>query len=252
MARSCIFCGGPGPLTRDHVLTRRAAKHIRTRRGALTFRNIRFSQDGTSTEFETENFEVAPKVLCERTCNSGWLERLEDGAWPIMEPLIEGRTRTLSIRRQKILAALITAKVMVAEFAGENPWGTYFTEAERRALYRDRNHSPPGNIWVWIGGTTSELAGHTEGLHARWNRDDGNVRAYLAFLALDRLVMAVFAHRFRERTRWLFPIGESVAPIWPTDGEKKGWPPPLPLDEKTIEAWKQRLGEIDPEILGEG
>jgi hypothetical protein len=244
--KTCIFCGGPGPLTKDHVVTKRTSRRIREFRGALTFTTIHHKEDGSTTEFETEDFAVAPKAVCKR-CNTGWMRKLEERVWPIMEPMIIGQRRTLTLRRQALLAAYIMAKVMVAEFAGfPVQLGPYFTEAERFAFHQLL--TPPGKLFIWIAGTTSQLAGHTEGLHILFKDD---VRGYLAFITQDRLVMVLFAHRFKERTRWTFPIGRSVAPIWKPEA-KQEWPPPYPLDEAQIETWRKHMAEIEPEILGPG
>lgn len=97
MSKSCLFCGAKGSavLTNEHVIPRWLLEHLNLPENDQLFQAV-----ASST---TETFVKQPRIhssfnfvqgrVCE-DCNTGWMNRLEAAAKPILVPLIE-KVRTI-------------------------------------------------------------------------------------------------------------------------------------------------------------
>jgi hypothetical protein len=137
----CIFCGGgaiPGnPMTGEHLWSD-------------WMKNIlpKYTEPHRAEGFAIEEFKDAPrqekiyirqgvpnskkiKAVC-KACNSGWMNRLETAARPILTRLINGDPCSLSTASQRVLAQWIALKIMVSEHQNKNVYVT--PEIDRRTF----------------------------------------------------------------------------------------------------------------------
>lgn len=152
--RSCIFCGG-GSLSREHVWPRWAAELLPDAPGALlTLYEKPVTQPGPPTKEKERNRQGSLKshrvrAVC-RSCNSGWMSRLEESVRPVLTPLIVGAEASLSASDQELLFRWLTLKVMVAEH--DSPELAAITQAERRAFYEVGIGPPHLRVWLFSCG----------------------------------------------------------------------------------------------------
>ena len=83
-------------------------------------------------------------IVC-APCNNGWMSRLQVLAMPVLQPLLLSNKKTLSLRKQKILAAWATMFTMVYETV--NPEYAATTADQRQAFMNTQ--VPPKNWIVW-------------------------------------------------------------------------------------------------------
>jgi hypothetical protein len=155
--------------------------------------------------------------------------RIEDAAMPILTPLIAGRSGTLTVEMQRILALWATKTVMVGEHV--NPGQKFISQDERR--YLKDSLQPPTGWFIWASpysGREWRELGIVEraGELTVPSIDNGSPAIYhlgLTFIGMAHLCFVV------KRTSWhrLQPIvGASIlglARIWPIVGPIN-WPTP--------------------------
>jgi hypothetical protein len=98
---------------------------------------------------DIHDFQV--KCVCggdNKSCNNGWMRRLENQSRPIMVPLMNGEETRLYPHQQKVLAGWAATKAVVAE---HDPLGRITTtQAERDHIMSTQ--LPPSQGWsIWIG-----------------------------------------------------------------------------------------------------
>jgi hypothetical protein len=108
--KTCIFCGnGGGPFHKEDVLPKWIAKEFRKAWIKVTSRE-------TGHTFVTRgHLGLVSRAPC-KTCNSGWMSRLETAVKPIIVPMMKGEKRTLSQEDQLALARWVMKTVMMMEF----------------------------------------------------------------------------------------------------------------------------------------
>ena len=84
------------------------------------------------------------KVAC-ISCNNGWMSELQNLTKPILLPVLLGERKSLSQRKQKILATWATMFVMVYETT--NPEYAATTDIQRRTFKQQM--VPPQNWLIW-------------------------------------------------------------------------------------------------------
>jgi hypothetical protein len=171
------------------------------------------------------------------------MKGLEDSVLPIASPMMEGQQKSLDIIQQWTIARWALLKAMVWEHVTrEHP--IFYNDEERFML---RDGTIPPNTVVW-------LAGHvgTETFYAAGNRASSptgavpQLEAYLTTMAYERLVIQILTVRPYEyvdpyamldcdQSVW----ADAVVRVWPTVNQAF-WPPPLILDENTLEAFHKR------------
>jgi hypothetical protein len=122
--KKCIFCQGNG-MSKEHIWPDWLSSH---------FNNT--SSDKHISEFYSSAAKSLPilqrkversgnlitkkiRVVC-KTCNNGWMSRLEEKVKPTLLNIIENKPVTLAEQSLSILARWIIMKVMVAEQSEEN------------------------------------------------------------------------------------------------------------------------------------
>jgi hypothetical protein len=171
----CVFCGRAN-LSKQHVFQgwlRRfeppgivgnlsASEHFdpsgkpdKVRQGSLNTRKVR--------------------CVC-RSCNHGWIEKLESNVRPLLVSLFECRLATVGIEDQSKLAIWLAIVTCVVEYL--DPPTAAIPEADRRWLKAQQK--PPANWKIGIGRYTGEQHKH---LYARHY---SQIRGLNAILSGDR------------------------------------------------------------------
>jgi hypothetical protein len=209
---------------------------MRRRDPSLTFR---VESDWSPEPLIWRRIDIAPKVVCS-PCNSGWMSELETAVKPFVAKAMRGQRHTLSKRRQELIATWSIMKVMSAEYLAAPGRDSYFTQAERSALYRTGRR--PAGVVVWLGRSIRGEAGWAQDQDLTWTGDGGTVvRGYTVLFEIDELVVMVLSHRFRLGRRFEsvnLPInfGPAAVQVWPILG-KADWPPNMAFGSPSIEAW---------------
>lgn len=100
--KGCIFCSGFG-LSKEHIFSRwtyalvpAAPNSTHSRGHAVSSRTNRHLFDKVDVEDYQGNLNtIRFRVVC-KTCNNGWMSRLDNAVKPILTPLI---LRTRAVRR---------------------------------------------------------------------------------------------------------------------------------------------------------
>jgi hypothetical protein len=120
---TCIYCGAPAG-SREHIYPSWLVEALaRDPRGLDLPAPMKIWRDGVLIRTVTgrvrpkKTFEFTTKVC--KTCNSGWMNRIDDRVRPHFEPMIAGRQTVLPPSAQAALAAWMT-KVTITRFAAEH------------------------------------------------------------------------------------------------------------------------------------
>ena len=144
----CIFCGSDD-LSREHVWADWLKTYIK--KDALNHRRMDATLHPTISEYERRKVSGdlrshSLKVVC-RSCNSGWMSRLQNQAKPYLLPLLKGEPVSIEVGGQEIISAWITMFVMVAEYF--NPDKVSTSQEQRQRFFDDPKC--PVNWKIWIG-----------------------------------------------------------------------------------------------------
>jgi hypothetical protein len=226
-AGKCIFCGGGG-LTKEHVwsawlhhLLPSAPYHFRAGRQ----KPIR--QGSAKT--------IKLRVVC-RSCNNGWMSRLDENVKPILTPLVCGQALVIDSQSQAILAAWVAMKVMIIEF--DEPSVVLSSQVHRTKLMNSLEVPDGWQIWL----------GHCQGLpwkqrlvrnSASWAFTDDamdgapipNTKSFslgIGELFVQVLITAINGLYFTPPP----DAARFLRPVWPHDADTR-WPPGATL--KTVD-----------------
>jgi hypothetical protein len=111
-----MFCGRDRTLSREHVFNRWLREHF----GELTesdhVRRLVTEGADNAEEHIGAPFDVVVRRVC-RDCNHGWMQQMDNEVRPIMEPMLDGEPRTLSILDQNTVATWATKITLVFQAA---------------------------------------------------------------------------------------------------------------------------------------
>jgi hypothetical protein len=168
-AGKCVFCAGTG-LSKGHiwpdwfrkVLSLDAEQHLEISGEIRTFvpkmKVVPYAQKLRQGHAGSRK----PRNTC-RTCNGGWMSRLEAAAIPGMTPLLLGQPAVLRTIDQRIIAALLCLITIRVEFAD---LATLAVPPEDRTWIKE--HLLPPMSWrIWI----ARYDGSQSGQH--WCRHHG-------------------------------------------------------------------------------
>jgi hypothetical protein len=85
------------------------------------------------------------RVVC-RTCNGGWLSGLEADCQGVLDDLIAGYSRTLTVDDTRLLAKWVAKTTMTAEYIQRDQ--VAISQETRDRFYIDR--TPPAHWSIWI------------------------------------------------------------------------------------------------------
>lgn len=156
--KTCIFCGGPPPLTKEHIWADWLKKYIPRDMASHTYRST--IEDEANVDSRVKKRPGDPRsskvrVVC-KSCNGGWMSRLQSRAKPILIPLVVGDKIVLDRFKQETLTAWIAMAVMCSEFfqAGR----AAISPLERERFYKTTTIGKNWKIWIgnyqrgdWVG-----------------------------------------------------------------------------------------------------
>ena len=152
----CVFCGATGSLSREHVIAKWVRKALQITEPVKVY-------SGTTYVGAAETLAIVFREVC-TNCNTGWMERLESAARPVLEPLLlgaaPGTSRVLDPDQQAVLAtwAVKTSLLLtLSEFRSQDYGWIPVSTLQWLHEHNDLRVPPPGSR-VWMGGfNTSDV-----------------------------------------------------------------------------------------------
>src|SRR5437588_2354842 len=147
--RFCIFCGKPG-LTREHLWADWVKKYIPKdmKNYSSLFAVVHPTHSEPRRKEQSGDIRSRRlRVVC-KSCNTGWMSRLQEKAKPYLLPLILGEVSAFDANTQSLLSSWIAMFVMVAEHL--NPH-TVTTLQEQRTHLFETGKALSANWKIWIG-----------------------------------------------------------------------------------------------------
>jgi hypothetical protein len=243
------ICGQPRPCQQigeastEHVWPKWARKLL-TAEGA-EFSNV--FEDSTRGEYERRErqalFNVTVRGIC-KSCNSGWMNRIETDVRTYAQGMAVGRGRELHKRGQVAIARWGVLKGLVAQRASKEP-AAPLPKADYRLLYETKDGGLPDGLTVYTAriGCTEGLAHYGFCRLNAFARTEGPAEATdgytLTFSLLD--VAVICLRLFGEDRVELSGFGHkgrllsSVRQVWPPS-KSFDWPPGPSLDQSGLEA----------------
>jgi hypothetical protein len=150
MAKSCVFCGSEGPLTKEHTFADWLSKiglDLQPRRHGAGPLNRSLQDRGV-----TRPFTQTVRDVC-RSCNGGWMGALEAAAGRVLPQLILGQPGSIeteqdcaAIARWTHKTALVNMLVVPGVDQARGPLASEFRE-----LWETRDSTPLARTTFWIG-----------------------------------------------------------------------------------------------------
>jgi hypothetical protein len=238
-ARTCVFCGGT-PLTLEHVWPRWVAA-ILSDGGPVEVEKRGLGDEPAS--WQQVSLEVTVRWVC-APCNNGWLSELEEAAKPILEPLILGRKRTLTLTEADTVAVWCVKTALLFQLT--HPERREAPDAHYRWLFEHR--VPPANTFAW-------LAGYNGALWSGWYmhqmlelRDPGETdpsgRGYCATVTTGALVFQVTGLNAVDpaEIEKASDTEPYIVQVWPSKRKALQVPPPLLLDDVSLPQFADPFG----------
>ena len=155
--KPCIFCGQFGDKSREHFYPNWVASHVTQKQPAhhtLTTSTAKgFAPAQVTREVKREGNLVTRKlrVVC-RSCNNGWMSKLEETAKPILLRGFSAQPFSFSQSEQDILCRWACLKALVAE--NSEPELATTPHADRRDFFETQIPPPYFRIALGIHTTT--------------------------------------------------------------------------------------------------
>lgn len=165
MAKTCVFCGKEGSLSREHIwpdwlskmyLRKGDEKHTF---GSRTHLDKDLVRDGTY-ERPGHLFSLRNRLVCQN-CNNGWMSQVENEAKPIIVRMISGEKHKLSRDQLDILSFWIAMKAVTAEFIEKAESLEVTPPEERLSMMEARKIPSYFNIFIGV---------HSTGHNSAWFR----------------------------------------------------------------------------------
>lgn len=146
MQRTCVFCGKPGKLEREHIISDWISDSLKLAGLTPPIKHEMKSGERIIVWIGANRLEVAPKCVC-RTCNGGWMSDLEVAVRPVLEPLLYAKERTVSPAEQTLIATWLAVKAVAVRYGLSPP--EPLEQSWRRWIYTHRE--PPPTWYAWLG-----------------------------------------------------------------------------------------------------
>lgn len=223
----CVFCGHP-ETTNEHVFPQ-WLREVIPRKGTVPGGKITHTWEappGSTSEsraWEANKLTFQAKIVCQRMCNGGWMNNLENTARPFLEPMIQGRGRTLYDAGREQIAYWALKTSLTADYAQEEEHRSV-PAADYPALYAAQGVLP--NTFVWLA--ACDFGPGATARHRTLHMNVGN-RHFDGFgftFHVGHLVIEVT--RVEVEQGKTIEIGGQLAPalrrIWP-ENQPVVWPP---------------------------
>ena len=170
------------------------------------------------------------RVVCEE-CNNGWMSKLEDQVKPVIESILDDRTKAIDVPSQAIIAvwAVKTAMTLEALNSPHRKW--FYTRDQRRAL---RMSAIPERTSVWIAKCVDQPNIYSTAKYL-WNAHGQNeVHAYVTTMTFGSFalqVVSIIPHmNLSKETAITYDVSEGpwdevLMQVWPIIPNLQQWPP---------------------------
>jgi hypothetical protein len=240
VAKTCIFCGGPGPFTKEHIIPEWAAKLLRVRRVRVTPRRLGVADKPWES---VGSFGATVSRVCKKRCNNGWMSDLEKLAQPILrQMIIPRRPVRLSADERVIVACWLWKLAIVSEF----PTGAvYFNESERTCLM-DGNGPPEIGVRMWIASYGGEMDANLRGGPCTFSSPAGRkLQGFAQSMNLRRFAAQLVCVRVppekRVNLKSHFDFTDAELAVWPEGDDAIKWPPSAGLlNDRDFDKWHTR------------
>jgi hypothetical protein len=247
--RTCVFCGEAG-ITREHVWPYWLCREICRR-----YKGIKFEATHDGKKRVSNVVDAVVKRVC-KTCNEGWMGRIEEAAKPILLPMIFGEKPLLALSPadQTIVATWALKTALMSDFFSRT--SAYPLSVHRRLFDMRR---PGANCRVMIaayGGRDLKLATYSSPIKVTTQEHFNSVgviqRSPVAMTggtSTARLLHLILQVIVFERDDLPVPIARNPVAfdrvIWPPDTIAVDWPPSgESLDESAVLAYAERSGNF--------
>jgi hypothetical protein len=250
--RESVFCGA-SKLTKEHVFPRWLTQVLGTDvvGPAVTSERTERSQQGKRRQewAATDVASFTARVIC-GPCNNGWMSALESRAQSSLTPMIAGHTTTLTPAAQMDLAAWVTMKAFVVEYALNAGNEIVATPDDRRGLM-DTGH-PLGAVQVRAGAVERDGIPNSVRRIVYNVGSEGGPRGLAACttFALGCAVLQVcyglgITIDWRKTSR----PGADYVPLNPPCPGNVSWPPPVVLNASPLADWESPIDASNPAAI---
>jgi hypothetical protein len=235
VSQGCIFCG-QRPTTKEHIFSRAWIEKVMPVDTPYLHGHTRgTARRGQPIEKWWRKYEAdfAVKCVCE-TCNSGWMNRIDQAAEPFTTNMALGlETRLVSAASQLAVAAWATKLAIILDQTQDRP---LVEHEDHRRFYETKKALPQSIIWLAralppegkfsAGGRPWALRLEKRGTPK--SRESKTANLYFCTIDVNHLLLQVYIPR--RDTPAGFPQerpSESrfVRKLWPTSFVPIVWPP---------------------------
>jgi hypothetical protein len=191
-------------------------------------------------ERKVGSLKFKARLVC-RTCNNGWMSRLENNVRPVLTPMLQGGSALLRRRERHRLALWgVKMSMLVEHTLGGGP--TYWTERERRAFAAPPHPYPPSTE-TFIGSYEGDqwramLQGKSADIFTLTTKE--RVAPMIGTIVLcNRVLLYVTADRYEEttgRVGWVWPPPHFglVSELRPHMEGTLAWPNEIAFTNETL------------------
>jgi hypothetical protein len=230
----CWYCDGSG-LSSEHIFAKSLTKLFDTPdidRDEFPVRHDYQPPAGAApAPKRAKTFAYTTRKFC-RTCNSGWMNVVDDDARPTLAAFARGEPLVLSGADQEALALWATKTAL--GFLSKEPEDYRFASRELyRQLYESRRPLEGSQLWVGANnhGHMAWAGGYSMTFGAPLERASG----FGASLSFGYGVVHLIHHGSSE---WLLRLQNEphrlLKPIWPS-GDDVQWPPAARFSARDLE-----------------
>jgi hypothetical protein len=152
MPRQCLFCGGNGPLTSEHLIGRWTARFTDTEQRDIFQRSDRegeLPRREDQRRWRARAYDRQARIVC-KDCNTGWMSEMERAVSRLLDPAaLVGR---LLGRAEQTLLATWAMKTALTMNAAQPP--DQRTIPVETARLFGRSIESPAGTYIWIASYT--------------------------------------------------------------------------------------------------
>jgi len=237
-ARTCLFCGRSGRMSREHLWPKWAQETLDARRRTQPIQNTLHDGDGPPYRtWKQPAFSATLKRVCQQ-CNNGWMGDLEARVKPYARPMILGRSIALGLDAQKSLALWSYLKCLLFLAVDEEQTLKRAMTKAYPAFYemQTKGQLPP-HCSVFVARHVGLRVGQYQHRLLAW--PSGTPAAFVQTLTIGELTVQSVKNYIRraplEMTRDARVVGADRR-IWPTTG-MFAWPPGLALSDENLDVY---------------
>lgn len=252
----CIFCERAKPLvriTKEHLFSRWVDDVLTPELLGpdRTYERTVAGPDGIATtkSWPTEVIaSIEAAVVCGSRsdgCNGGWMSGLDGQVKHLLEPMMLGKSQTLSPRDQLTIATWAAMKSMVLEYFWGSEQVVVLPQAARTFVFRQQR--PPENMQIRLAAVESQ--GRPALIYRRVYRLQpkaaGNVAlpelASCSTITLGCFVVQTNGASVDSPSAPPYQHGDDYLVINPCTGVDVRWPPPRLLDDPGLDRFAHPL-----------